>query len=308
MEDRDLRSAAHGSRRGGTARRWLCKTLLFCGLILAVLNPNLKRAFLHVRHALQPGQLIQTDFPALAEINARLDSLVAANRGGYSEARLVGKFVLREIEYASDYENWGNVEYWPKAEEVWRKKQEDCDGRAILATSILQSRGYHSARLVVGLDHMWIKVDENEKDPRKSAHWIALLNPNPDFSLELRDEANTGDLMRLVRALLHPTALREASTHLFADMPVLRKAILVLGLLWLCMYPCKHKVGLFAVLTAGLLAVMLLADWQPGDSPTLAPGAGACILLAAVGAALFMDRALRRTAATLSHPPPQPRG
>jgi hypothetical protein len=269
----------------GMRTRWL---LRLCGFVLftaVVLNPNLKRAAFQVGSVLAPEALIQTNFTALPAIQAELDRIISADQGRHSEARLVAKFVVRKISYLSDYENWNNIEFWPSAEEVWARRQEDCDGRAILATSILRARGYQSARLVVGLDHMWIRVDENEKDPARGPRLIALLSPNPHFNIELENEVRPRDWLRLAKAFLHPTALRETSTHLFAEIPVWRKTLLITALVLLCHYPCRSRTGLLMAIAFGLAAAWLLADWHPEHNQTARGIAGGLFLLLAVSSA-----------------------
>jgi hypothetical protein len=267
--------------------------LAFAVLTLLVLNPNLKRAYLQVRHTLDPEGLIQTDFPSLPLINAQVDRLVAADAGQHSEARLVAKFVLKKINYVSDYENWGNIEYWSTPQETWDKRQEDCDGRAILAASILRSRGFHSARLVVGLDHMWVRVNENEKNPTEPRDMVSLLKPNHDFSLELHARSSVNDAVKLAEALVHPTALRDTGTHLFADIPPVRKAILISALILLCYFPCRYSPGLLVVLALGLGAANLLAAWEPDTGHTVQGFLGGALLVAAVIGASLMRPILR---------------
>lgn len=256
--------------------RWTFKSLFFVCLSVVVLNPNLRRAFQQVDHTLEPERLIQTNFQALPCINAQIDRYVRSDGGRRSEARLVAKFVLKKIKYISDYENWGNLDYWPTAEEVWQKRQEDCDGRAILAASILRSRGFHSAALAVGLDHMWVIVDENETNPSKPAHLVALLSPNPDFSMELNRKSKFEDFLCLARAFLHPTAFRDTSTHLFADIPSLRKAILIVAFLLLCCLPSQHRTGVLAVVALGLVSANFLVYWDP-DKGSVAYGIAGAI-------------------------------
>ncbi|MFO1501433.1 MAG: hypothetical protein U1G07_24100 [Verrucomicrobiota bacterium] len=274
-------------------KRWFAKTLLFTVTVFVVLNPNAKRALLQVHHTLRPDALIQTNFPALPLINAEIDRLVAAHHRKMSEARVVSKWVLRKIRYVSDYENWWNLEYWPSADEVWQRGQEDCDGRAILTASILRSRGFRSAELAVGLDHMWVRVDENEKDHSKPNRYVSLLSPAPDLSVEIKEGARVSGVVRLATALLHPTALRATSTHLFADVPPLRKVVLFLVLLVLCYHPCRHRTGLLIVTAVGLAGVCLLATWQPEDGQFAEGAVGALLLLASISAAWFMDRLVR---------------
>jgi hypothetical protein len=271
-------------------KRWLLKSIGFAAFTLLVLNPNLKRAYLQVRHTLNPESLIQTQVPGLTGINQQIDRLVENNAGRQSEARLVARYVVRNVHYLSDYDNWGNVEYWPTPQEAWQKGQEDCDGRAILTASILRSRGFSSARLVIGLDHMWVRVNENENAPAKEPSYIALLGPNPTFSLEINERPQSGDLVRVARALVYPTALRTTSTHLFADIPNLRKAILVVGLVLLCFHPCKRSTTLLALTATGLAGVALLGNWRPGQEPSLQVTLGMTLLLTAVAGAVVLKR------------------
>jgi hypothetical protein len=268
----------------------LLKATLFALFACFVLNPNPKRAVLQVSHTLNPEALIQTDFPGMNGINERVDRMLATDREGDSEARIVARFVRKNIRYVSDYENWGNIEYWPTAQETWERGQEDCDGRAILATSILRSRGYSSARLVVGLDHMWIKVDENEKAPAEPSQLIALLNPNPDFSLPLQEKPGANDFLLLARALLQPTAFRETSTNLLSEIPAPRKAILITALLLLCMHPVRHRAALLLVLLGGLVAAALLDGWNPGNGQQLKGILGGLMLCLSIFGALTIPR------------------
>jgi hypothetical protein len=225
--------------------RTLLKSLIFGTLAAMVLNPNLRLAFKQVRHTLRPESLLQANFPSCRAINDRIDGLLADDAGRQPEIKLVEKFVYRNIRYVSDYENWSNAEYWPTAEEVWTRQQEDCDGRAVLAVNILRSRGYPSAKLVVGLHHMWVTVNANEKEPTKPAAMVALLNPEAKLSLEIGPKPGASHYMRLAKALVQPTALRETGAGLIADIPPVRKVILVLllPLVWLLPlgFSCRNR-------------------------------------------------------------------
>jgi predicted transglutaminase-like cysteine proteinase len=211
--------------------RTLLKTLIFGMLAAVILNPNLRLAVKQIHHTLYPESLLQSNFPSCRVINERIDGLVADDAGRQPEIKLIEKFVCRNIRYVSDYENWSNAEYWPTAEEAWSRGREDCDGRAVLAVSILRSRGYRSAKLVVGLQHMWVTVNANEKEQSKPAAIVALLNPETKLSLELRPKPGASHFVRLAKAFVQPTALRETGAGIIADIPPLRKAILVLVLL-----------------------------------------------------------------------------
>lgn len=269
--------------------RWACKALLFFAITLVVLNPNLPIALQQVQHTLRPESLIQPDFAGISDINRELDALLNASTEP-DEPKAVAKYVLKKIRYVSDYENWSNIEYWPTAAQVWSKRQEDCDGRAILAASILRSRGYSSARLVVGLKHMWIQVDQNEKLPSASPKMISLLGPERDVQLELKGNPKADHYLRLAKSFLQPTALRETSADLIGEIPPVRKAILIFVLLLLCYHPCKCPRGVVPVLVTGLASADLLSDWSVTKTSDLELIAGISLLAAGVLGAWLMER------------------
>jgi hypothetical protein len=137
---------------------------------------------------------------------------------------------------------------------------------------------------------MWITVDENEKDPSKPVHYVALLSPNPDFSFKIRERSRWSDLVGIAKAFLHPTAFRGTSTHLLADIPAVRKFILITGLLCLCAYRCQSARGLLGVLGLGLAAAAFLARWQPDKGPLFPVVCGNVLLLMAMVGAFAVDR------------------
>lgn len=51
------------------------------------------------------------------------------------------KQIRTDIRYVSDQENWGKWEYWPRSEEVFTRKKEDCDGQAIAMWRLLENSG-----------------------------------------------------------------------------------------------------------------------------------------------------------------------
>jgi hypothetical protein len=223
-----------------------------------VLNPNLKRLVLQVRHTFAPESLLQTDFPGMEEINRQIDQLKARSPGR-SEVEVIEKFVLRRIRYVSDYRTWGNMDYWPTAEEVWRRREEDCDGRAILAVSILRSRGYRSARLAISLDHMWAEINSREKQPDLTEEIISILHPDPRFSTVLEAKPTTHHFARLAKAFFRPIALRDTSANFVAGIPFERKAILLTLLLLLCYHPCRNRKVLLLLLCLECAALSFFA-------------------------------------------------
>ncbi|MBM3836198.1 MAG: transglutaminase domain-containing protein [Verrucomicrobia bacterium] len=239
--------ATNKNKRPGCGQilaRGAVKVFLFGILAALVLNPNLRIAYKQLRHTFEPERLIQPAFPSMQQVNRKIDRMIHDHPTGHSEVKIVERFVYKSVRYVSDYENWNNVEYWPSAEEVWHRRQEDCDGRAILAVSILRSRGYHSAKLVVGLNHMWATVNENEKEPSAPQQIVALLNPDANLSLEMEPKTRPAHFIRLAKALVQPTALRETSTGIIADIPNDRKLILGLLMILLWYLPLRTPIPL----------------------------------------------------------------
>jgi hypothetical protein len=46
-------------------------------------------------------------------------------------------YIDEQVPYASDFELWGNMDYWETPEEVIKKGRTDCDGKAILTKAVL---------------------------------------------------------------------------------------------------------------------------------------------------------------------------
>ena len=243
------------------------KLACFGAVALVVLNPNLKRAAMQLNHLRTPEACIQTDFPGMKNIQYQINRL-AERDPTQPEGQLVERFVLNRIRYVSDYENWWNIEYWPLAREVWELKQEDCDGRAILAASILRARGFSSATLMVGLDHMWVQVDANEKTPGAPQRIEGLLRPGRDAQIKIPKKPGTDHYLQLARAFAQPRALRETVMGVVSDIPALRRLLLIGVLLFLLYHPCTDTMGVIALGAISIAAAAILTHTSPESSPT----------------------------------------
>lgn len=268
--------------------RWILKSAGFAAFTLLVLNPHLSRSIEQIQRTLRPEALIQTNFPALQQINREIDGWLAGGISRQSEPEVIEAYVCKRIRYLDDYSNWLNVEYWPDAEQVWSRAQEDCDGRAILAASILRSRGYSSARLAVGLDHMWVRLNANEKTPGAPPNMIALLSPGRRLSLDLAPRTGLDHALKILRALADPAALRETTLALVSDIPGFRKALLIVFLVIACHHPSRNWRVLGGATILALAGALLLNGWEPnlGAMNQFLVGAGLCgaaILVALLG-------------------------
>jgi len=74
------------------------------------------------------------------------------------------KFVFYYIKYKSDRVNWNANEYWATANEIIKKRADDCDGGATLSYVLARLKGIPAKRLVIltgnvgknNIGHCWL--------------------------------------------------------------------------------------------------------------------------------------------------------
>ncbi|MBI5800028.1 MAG: transglutaminase domain-containing protein [Verrucomicrobia bacterium] len=223
-------------------KRSSLKLLLFAAVVLFALYPNPVLLVRQISHLLDMESLIQPDLPAMPEINRDIDQLLATNTPALTEFKAVERFVYRNVPYQYDWHGWWNLDYWPTAAEVWERKREDCDGRAVLAASILRARGHADARLVANLQHVWVAAGTNE-----------LMGPMIDKNFR-REGGKTILTFPAMKTLLDSLAMT-------CKFPAWRVVLLLLTLLALVFHPALDA-GRFATLCAVMLAgYAVFLDW-----------------------------------------------
>ena len=222
--------------------RLLVKWILLLFVILFALYPHPGLLFKHVQHLRNIESLIQPDLPEIAVINHELDAHLNPNGSRKDEFRAVERYVNQRIPYQFDWFNWGNLDYWPTTQEVLERNTEDCDGRAVLAASILQARGFKTARIVGNIDHVWVTVDGAE-----------LMSPQPD-----KNYTHAGAKARVSLPQLR-TWLRAASK--ICKFPAVRSLLILAAVLVLAYHPCRNVTGLLAAAVVLLIAFALMVDW-----------------------------------------------
>lgn len=83
--------------------------------------------------------------------------------------RLIERFTYDNVKYAWDWDTWGCADYIPTVAEMFAKGKEfadgfireDCDGRAVMAASLMRRFGYQ-ADLVCDMRHVWVMTREGE--------------------------------------------------------------------------------------------------------------------------------------------------
>lgn len=269
--------------------RIVIKLALFGLLLGFVLFPNPVLFVKQVGNFRNHDGLIQTNLPALTEINAEINKLVPTNATAKQEFQTVERFVYKNIKYQYDWYNWLNADYWPTAAEVWERKREDCDGRAVLAASILRSRGYTNAMLVANINHVWVSIGD-----------VEIMGPHREKNL--RREGN-----KVVVSLPGIATLMDMVAQLSA-FPALRSLIVIFSAALLLFHPCRHKGAFCFVAALALAGYVLLFEWSAlrmkGDFPGFPLNffLGVALMLAAAVTALVVQRIINTRRGT----PPKP--
>lgn len=142
-------------------------------VILVVCYPYPNRLVRHLRHWNDPNQLVEPDAAALKPMIQELRAELPDDLAPQEALEHIERFVYRKITYAWDWETWGVVDYLPTVTEVIEQGREDCDGRAVIAASLLRNFGFE-AYLVNDLAHMWVRTDAGDTmSPGKQAIAVA---------------------------------------------------------------------------------------------------------------------------------------
>lgn len=233
-------------------KRVSLKMALLAGVVLFALYPNPILLVRQVGHLLNMESLIQPDLPAMPEINRAIDQLLATNTPTLTEFKAVERFVYRRIAYQYDWHGWVNLDYWPTAAEVWERQREDCDGRAVLAASILRARGHAEARLVANLQHVWVAVGRNE-----------LMGPMADKNFRREGGKLVDGKLVGAKTVITLPSLKTLldSLAMTCKFPAWRVVLMLVTLLALVFHPAADT-GRFAMLCAVMLAgYAVFLDW-----------------------------------------------
>lgn len=152
--------------------RWVLKLSLLIAGVAVILYPKPWLMVTLAQRSRALDSLIQPELQEVGELAAkvqrRVDTAAARLQQEKPTSRpqlrpaefallLVEAEVYQRIKYSHDWDTWGVMEYLPTAEEALRSGREDCDGRAIVAASVLRRMGYE-AWLVADMVHMWVET------------------------------------------------------------------------------------------------------------------------------------------------------
>lgn len=137
------------------------KALLLAIVVFGVCFPFPSRFVRHIRHWSDPNALVDPNAASLQPLLIELESLVPPGAAPKDALRTIEAFVYKKVPYDWDWNTWGLADYLPTVDEVMSKGREDCDGRAVVAASLLAASGYE-AEIVTDFSHVWVKTNHGE--------------------------------------------------------------------------------------------------------------------------------------------------
>ncbi len=152
------------------------KWAAFALVTFFVLFPYPRQLARNLSHLRNMQAMIEPQAPQLEtlqhELEQRLQKTAATQpsllKNPNVVLRHVERLVLDEVHYEWDWNLWGSADYMPTVAEIFEKAKEtdgqlreDCDGRAVIAASLMKRLGY-DATLVSDLSHVWVKTPEGE--------------------------------------------------------------------------------------------------------------------------------------------------
>ena len=217
--------------------------------VLAVSFPYPRLAYRHLQHWRDPNALIEPHAPALQPWVEELRPSLFAELPPSEALKRVERFVYDKVPYEWDWNTWGLGDYLPTVSEVIGMGREDCDGRAVIAASLLQNFGF-KAQIVTDFAHVWVKTDKGEAmGPGRRKAVIAT-----DQGLQVQWSA----LAELPRASIYGIAV----------FPLIREMIVLLVGWWLML---RTNAGVIRSLFALVLLCMGLLLLRKGGGEYLKP-------------------------------------
>jgi len=222
------------------------KWIVLLGTVGAVCYPYPRRLVTHWQRIQNPDALINPESPALEPLIAEVKQELTPDLTPPQVLKKIESFVYKKVPYEWDWNTWGVADYFPTVEEALSQGKEDCDGRAIVAASIMRYFGY-DARLVTDFAHLWVTTSEGD-----------VMNPG-----KTKAAVATGDGFQL-----QPGAFRQLVQPLAYGVSVfpLARELIVIGVLWwLLLGRGVSKVramGSLLFLVNGLFLLRLGSDWR----------------------------------------------
>jgi hypothetical protein len=243
-------------------KRWPLKMAALTVVLLLVLFPRpwvVPTWLTRMRHM---NGVLDATHPGLAALEVEVRAAVAGAGGARDVPTCVEEVVCAHVPYAFDWETWGVVDWLPTVAEVFAAGREDCDGRAVVAASLLRRMG-HETWLVGDLKHVWVVTRAAPDAPAAE-----LMGPGTGEKSMVGAASGTGVALSFATLENVGRALRFG----VAVFPVGRELVLVGAVCLLSMQPrsspgrriggCVLLVGALGILRAtGVEAATPILAW-----------------------------------------------
>jgi len=213
------------------------KWAMFGLATFAVCFPSPSILVRHIQHWRNPNKLIEPNAPSLAPMKTALESKLVGVTSDQQKLQAVESLVLEKVPYDWDWNTWGTADYIPTVAEAMEMGREDCDGRAVVAASLLKHLGF-DATIVTDFAHVWVKTEAGE-----------VMGPGNQKAIEATD----GGLKINWSGL---AMLPSAAAYGLAVFPLVREIILLV-VLWL-LFRRRRKGFLYDLVALGLLVGALV--------------------------------------------------
>ena len=209
--------------------RWPLKAGFLLVVVALTLYPKVWLIPAWVQRLANLNSVLDPQHPGLASFQEDVTAAVGGSASLVDAAEPVEHVVCRRIPYAYDWETWGVMDYLPTVDEVLAAGREDCDGRAVIAASLLRRMGFE-AWLVTDLKHTWVVArDDRGAEPVE----IELMSPGAGERTLTGDETGTRTMLNLATI----RNLARSLTFGVAVFPLVRELIIFAALCAILVHP-----------------------------------------------------------------------
>lgn len=266
--------------------RWPIKWAIGALTLVAVCYPYPGVLARHMRHAINPNALIAPQAPVIQTLADEIRPRLTPELAPAETLDTVEGFINEKLPFDWDWNTWGVADYIPTVHEAMEMGREDCDGRAVVAASLLRNFGF-DAFLASDFAHIWVVTDKGE-----------TMSPGETKAVVITEEGaeiNIAGLGELPRALAFGISV----------FPLPRELV-VLGVFWFLMLRRRGGImcGTIAlILLIGGLMLLRLGSHDAGNPERWVQIAALVNMAAGLAVLVFWAGRNARAAAGNNQPP-----
>lgn len=238
--------------------RWPLKCALFLTVAALTVYPRLDYLPTWLGRITDMNSVLDPQHAGLAPLEADVRAAAEARHVTAAAGLLpiVQQVVQQHVPYAFDWDTWGVMDYLPTVAETLALGREDCDGRAVVAASLLRRMGV-DAWLVSDFLHTWVATRAGQTMSPRDSEQTLVATPH-------------GTTARVSPAMLQNLANGFAFGVTVFPLP--REIVLVATLALLALQPrsplARRVVGV--LLLFGALAVVRTLGARPAGGGEVA--------------------------------------